>query len=727
MATIYTPETKLLNEFLNEILDINSNVVIPDLQRPYIWNPQQVILLVDSIFRKWPFGSLLCWNVKIKNGCNDFIPFRPFWTNVVRGIPSREPQKASYKAADKYVMILDGQQRIQSLLLALGGDSWGFTLTDKDWKRHLEGKDESIDPKHWSSGCLCLEIARFLREYEKCCKRISAIDVGKCISWAVTDESTGLSGPKNHVLPLTTINDGKFIRFSQLWRLARPVGLLATDYEESISETFCDVKDELLNQFLKPLSELMTIIADVKDSTTVTRLVVKDFDNSGISDRKLYNNAIVNIFARLNTAGRALTPQEITLAWLKTGWMEAQKESNGSGPLHCADALHGLLGELNDQGGDISGLQMTMDDLVDILTLISTILEKDGERKEDMLLSDNDLVDGDIVKRIGYTTFNHWDTIQEAILDCKQTFENRSLNECFSRSLYAFNIICGWKFVALKCEKTLGGRIREKECMFTTQVNGAFDDFIDRWYFCTQLSDTWSRTESYPNYLSRLCKLRVSINSCSDPNRALEVLRDSLDDFLATTRQQAITRINQVMAFSRREVIAYKNLLWLWNRLSLARWNEVQKPMKRKRATPKLEVDHSIPVAIWNVMVESTYPKESSIDPKTGNEITYMICDSEFTRSKLLYWINSIGNCSLLLRSHNRSKNDEPFGVFLADIYSPQQIETLKMALLLSDCLLDPIGKSISDIISAINKRSALIKDELIAYLNNTGKRFDVA
>jgi len=110
MATIYTPETKSLNEFLNEILDINSNIVIPDLQRPYIWNPQQVILLVDSIFRKWPFGSLLCWNVRIKSGCNDFIPFRPFWTNVVRGIPSREPQKASYKASDKYVMILDGQQ-----------------------------------------------------------------------------------------------------------------------------------------------------------------------------------------------------------------------------------------------------------------------------------------------------------------------------------------------------------------------------------------------------------------------------------------------------------------------------------------------------------------------------------------------------------------------------------------------------------------------------------------
>jgi len=33
----------------------------------------------------------------------------------------------------QYHMVLDGQQRLQSLLLALGGDGWGFKLEDRDW------------------------------------------------------------------------------------------------------------------------------------------------------------------------------------------------------------------------------------------------------------------------------------------------------------------------------------------------------------------------------------------------------------------------------------------------------------------------------------------------------------------------------------------------------------------------------------------------------------------
>jgi uncharacterized protein with ParB-like and HNH nuclease domain len=42
----------------------NATYVMPDLQRPYVWTPRQVTLLIDSVFRGWPFGSLLLWEVK---------------------------------------------------------------------------------------------------------------------------------------------------------------------------------------------------------------------------------------------------------------------------------------------------------------------------------------------------------------------------------------------------------------------------------------------------------------------------------------------------------------------------------------------------------------------------------------------------------------------------------------------------------------------------------------
>jgi hypothetical protein len=39
-----------------------ATLLIPDLQRPYMWKPAEIVVLVDSLLRGWPFGSLLVWN-----------------------------------------------------------------------------------------------------------------------------------------------------------------------------------------------------------------------------------------------------------------------------------------------------------------------------------------------------------------------------------------------------------------------------------------------------------------------------------------------------------------------------------------------------------------------------------------------------------------------------------------------------------------------------------------
>jgi uncharacterized protein with ParB-like and HNH nuclease domain len=58
-----------------------ATVLIPDLQRPYVWTPNQVTLLIDSLIRGWPFGTLLLW--KVNHHEWEGIPFRPFWTVVI--------------------------------------------------------------------------------------------------------------------------------------------------------------------------------------------------------------------------------------------------------------------------------------------------------------------------------------------------------------------------------------------------------------------------------------------------------------------------------------------------------------------------------------------------------------------------------------------------------------------------------------------------------------------
>src|SRR6516225_3338244 len=132
MANIYEQQSVPLHELLDKASsDRGATILIPDLQRPYVWSPNQVTLLVDSLIRGWPFGTLLMW--KVGTGELQNIPHRQFW-RVVDRTSLRDSLAGDRKDPPaSFHMVLDGQQRVQSLLLALGGDGWGFRLEDRDW------------------------------------------------------------------------------------------------------------------------------------------------------------------------------------------------------------------------------------------------------------------------------------------------------------------------------------------------------------------------------------------------------------------------------------------------------------------------------------------------------------------------------------------------------------------------------------------------------------------
>lgn len=112
MANIYEEKTEPLHSLLDRARsDEGATVLIPDLQRPFVWTPNQVSLLMDSLIRGWPFGTLLMWRVGQQDLAN--IPNRPFWRVVDRtgdadgsGVMKKDPPASFH-------MVLDGQQRLQ--------------------------------------------------------------------------------------------------------------------------------------------------------------------------------------------------------------------------------------------------------------------------------------------------------------------------------------------------------------------------------------------------------------------------------------------------------------------------------------------------------------------------------------------------------------------------------------------------------------------------------------
>lgn len=100
-----TPSSPRLASLLSDVE--RGNIKIPVFQRQYIWNDEQIISLLDSIYRGYPVGSLLLWSTKAKltherNVGGFKLPETP------------EDYPVNY--------ILDGQQRLTTLYGVFNSD-----------------------------------------------------------------------------------------------------------------------------------------------------------------------------------------------------------------------------------------------------------------------------------------------------------------------------------------------------------------------------------------------------------------------------------------------------------------------------------------------------------------------------------------------------------------------------------------------------------------------------
>lgn len=89
------------------------NMRIPRFQRSYVWERSKIVKLLNSIYHEFPIGSFFLWEAdsQMEGFCRDITEF---------GFP-KEP------AASRFTFILDGQQRITSLYVALKGKELGGT------------------------------------------------------------------------------------------------------------------------------------------------------------------------------------------------------------------------------------------------------------------------------------------------------------------------------------------------------------------------------------------------------------------------------------------------------------------------------------------------------------------------------------------------------------------------------------------------------------------------
>jgi uncharacterized protein with ParB-like and HNH nuclease domain len=96
---------------------LNHQYFLPAIQREFVWQPEQIITLFDSVLRGYPIGSCLFWELKEENK-NRWTSYR-FIENAQQG--GTHNVIAQMDGIPKPVLVLDGQQRLTALLLGLKG------------------------------------------------------------------------------------------------------------------------------------------------------------------------------------------------------------------------------------------------------------------------------------------------------------------------------------------------------------------------------------------------------------------------------------------------------------------------------------------------------------------------------------------------------------------------------------------------------------------------------
>ena len=124
----------------------NSQIAIPEIQRPFVWKGEEVIALIDSLYEGYPIGYLIVWQ-------NSQVRVRNFG-----------------KGGTKKILI-DGQQRVTALMAALLGKE----VLDEQYQSHririafnpLAGKGEErfavCDTKHEEDSRWIPDISIFFR------------------------------------------------------------------------------------------------------------------------------------------------------------------------------------------------------------------------------------------------------------------------------------------------------------------------------------------------------------------------------------------------------------------------------------------------------------------------------------------------------------------------------------------------------------------------------------
>ena len=262
--------------------------VLPAIQREFVWKPEQICQLFDSLMRHYPIGAFLFWQVKAEHSL-DFVFYEVMERYHER--THRHCDRLSLPRGRDLTAILDGQQRLTALNIGLNGS-------------HAEKL-----PRKWATSPDAYPVKELFLD----------------LCHPAPDDELGMH---YHFEFLTPERAGEESEASTHWYRVRDVlGLAegtmpAFDYVESTG-----IATELRRRALETIDRLRRVVHD--DGV----ISYHEEDDQEI-DR------VLNIFIRVNSAGTPLSYSDLLLSIATAQWTERD----------AREAINQLVDSLNETG-----------------------------------------------------------------------------------------------------------------------------------------------------------------------------------------------------------------------------------------------------------------------------------------------------------------------------------------------------------------------------------------
>ena len=295
---------------LNQISD--DEIVLPAIQRDFVWTESQTETLLDSIMRGYPIGIALLWETY-----ND-IQYRTFERDFREGTLYSYRDNIEHR---RLRVVLDGQQRLQSLYIALHGQRDGRSIYF-----------DVLSGQRWDDA----EQDRYLFDF------LSA-EEARQQNGAAAEEERGEYSPIWWVSVRELFAMHARARRDLSKSLAQRLGL-------SEEETL------LLDENLAAFDEAFTRNQEILKVSTI------DGDLPAESPYRKSETDVLEIFVRINREGTALSRSDLIFSMLKLNWKESAEGlpefvdsiNNGNSfdldtdfVVRCLFAVSGLGGKLD--------------------------------------------------------------------------------------------------------------------------------------------------------------------------------------------------------------------------------------------------------------------------------------------------------------------------------------------------------------------------------------------